>query len=379
MDRNVQNNDTMFEVAQEEMKSCPNCSARMIYNADMHKLFCEYCHGSWDLDLVPHEVAKENDYYEAVSRENEDWSDKKITIECKSCGAVTEYAANVQATTCPFCDSVQIVENELTKKTIAPSHLIPFMFGEETARGKFGAWLKRKWLAPRALKKMAKLDKMKGVYYPYWTYDANTCSKYTADSGKRYTVTVQRTRIENGKTVTYNTTETKIKWVRVSGHYDMFADDVLVNSTREEVAGICHKVEPFDHSALIPYDPNFLAGFAAQRYTVGLVDGFELAKAKMERMIKSGIDSQVRRVYHADEVANIRFTTQYSDIKFKHILLPLWLSSYMYKGRIYRYIVNGQTGKANGEAPLSPFKVALLVLGIATVAALFIWWYYSTR
>lgn len=372
-------NDKILEdVAQEEeMKPCPNCGARTIYNPDMKKLFCEYCHGNWELDIVPLEKAQENDYLEAVNRENEDWTDKKITIECKSCGAVTEYAATVQSTTCPFCDSVQVIENELTKKTIAPSHLIPFMFGEETARGKFSQFLKRKWLAPRALKKMAKLEKMKGVYYPYWTYDADTFSKYTADSGKDYTVTVQKTRYENGKTVAYNTTETRTKWVRVSGHYSFFADDVLINSTREAVARICSKVEPFDHSALIPYNPHFLAGFAAQRYTVGLVDGFELAKAKIARMIEDGIDNEVRRIYHADHVRNINASTEYDNIKFKHILLPLWVSSYHYKDKVYQYIVNGQTGKANGEAPLSPIKVTLLVLAIIAVIVGLGWLYFN--
>lgn len=368
------NENIIADVAQEEeTRPCPNCGARTIYNPDIKKLFCEYCHGSWALDMEPTEVPKENDYLEAVSRENEDWTDKKITIECKSCGAVTEYAATVQSTTCPFCDSVQVVENELTKKTIAPSHLIPFMFGEQTARGKFSQFLKRKWLAPRALKKIAKLEKMKGVYYPYWTYDAQTYSKYIADSGKDYTVTVTRTRYENGKAVNYNTTETHTKWVRVSGDYSMFADDVLINSTNERVASVCSRVEPFDYSALIPYNPQFLAGFAAQRYTVGLVDGFELAKAKIARMIEDGIDSQVRRIYHADHVRNIRFSTEYSDICFKHILLPLWVSSYHYKSKIYQFVVNGQTGKANGEAPLSPWKVGFLTLGIAAVLV-GLWW-----
>jgi len=371
------NEKKIEEVAQEEVRPCPNCGARTVYNPDIKKLFCEYCHGSWDLDIVPVEAAMENDYLEAVSRENEDWTDKKITIECKSCGAVTEYAATVQSTTCPFCDSVQVVENELTKKTIAPSHLIPFMFGEEKARGKFAQFLKKKWLAPRALKKMAKLEKMKGIYYPYWTYDADTYSKYTADSGEDYTVTVQKTRIENGKTVVYNATETRTKWVRVSGDYSFFADDVLVISTNETVSDICRRVEPFDHSALIPYNPQFLAGFAAQRYTVGLVDGFELAKSRIAEMIEAGIDNEVRRIYHADHVRNINATTQYDNIKFKHILLPLWVSSYCYKEKVYRYIVNGQTGKANGEAPLSPIKVTLLVLAIIAVVVGLGWLFLS--
>lgn len=362
------NEKVIMDVSQEEeTKPCPNCGARTVYNPDMKRLFCEYCHGNWELDITPAEKAKENDYLEAANRENEDWTDKKITIECKSCGAVTEYAATVQSTTCPYCDSVHIVENELTKKTIAPSHLIPFMFGEETARGKFSQFLRSKWLAPRALKKLAKLEKMKGVYYPYWTYDSETFSKYTADSGKDYTVTVRKTRIENGKTVSYNATETRTKWTRVSGDYSFFADDVLVNSTNEAVVRLCGRVEPFDHSALIPYNPQFLAGFAAQRYTVGLVDGFELAKAKIARMIEGGIESEVKRVYHADRVANINFSTRYDNIKFKHILLPLWISSYHYKDKMYQYIVNGQTGKASGEAPLSPIKVTLLVLVVIAV------------
>ena len=307
---------------------CPDCSSVMIYNADMRKLVCECCNATQDIDLTAHEAAQENDYDDA-------------------------------------------------QDAIEPSHLIPFMLGEETARASLADWIKRKWLVPRKLKRMATHGEMSGVYYPYWTYDAQTSAKYIANSGKNYTATVQAQRMENNKIVTYNTTEKKIKWVRVSGNYQFFADDVLINATREDMVEICRRVEPFDHSALIPYDPRLLAGYRVEADTVGLADGLELAKKRIEQMALDGIDDEVRRVYRADEVDNIRFSTGYDNVKYKHILLPLWVSTYTYRGKNYHYVVNGQTGKADGDTPSSPLKIGALALLCAAAAAalIYLWWY----
>ena len=161
----------------------------------------------------------------------------------------------------------------------------------------------------------------------------------------------------------------RIRWRHVSGDYSHFFDDVLVNASKQIDDNLMKKLEPFHLNELTHYKPQFLSGFLAERYSVLLKEGWEKAK----QHIAGNINSSVRGLIHADEIRNLYINTRYNNIKYKHILLPMWISAYTYKGKVYRYMVNGQTGEVQGHAPLSPIKIALLVLGIIAVIALVVW------
>jgi hypothetical protein len=125
-------------------------------------------------------------------------------------------------------------------------------------------------------------------------------------------------------------------------------------------------LEPWDLSALEPYQPEFLAGFRAEAYSVELRDGYTEARGYMDRVIlrdvKFDIGGDRQRVHNID--------TQVSDVTFKHILLPVWLAAYRYRGKSYRFVVNGRTGAVQGERPWSAWKIGFaVVLGLIAAAA----------
>jgi hypothetical protein len=139
-----------------------------------------------------------------------------------------------------------------------------------------------------------------------------------------------------------------------------------IQASKEVDYDLLEKIEPFTLSKLTPYQKEFLSGFLAERYSVDVKEGWEDAKQE----IKGELDSMVRtevlsRGY--DVVSSIRIAANYKKIAYKHILVPVWLSSYKYKKKTYQYMINGENGKVAGRAPVSAWKIIFLVLGIAAV------------
>jgi hypothetical protein len=198
---------------------------------------------------------------------------------------------------------------------------------------------------------------------PYWTYDANTISAYSGERGEDYHVTESYTTRENGKTVTRTRQVKKTRWHRVSGTVTNAFDDVLVLASRSLPAACTTRLEPWDLENLAPFQPEYLAGFRTESYQVGLEEGMEQAKTIMDAAIRTAICRDIggdhQRVHDVD--------TQYNDLTFKHVLLPLWLSVYRYGEKPYRFVVNARTGEVQGERPWSWVKITLAVLGALAV------------
>ena len=150
----------------------------------------------------------------------------------------------------------------------------------------------------------------------------------------------------------------KTRWRSVSGRVARFFDDVLVLASQSLPKKYTDGLEPWDLSALEPYTPEYLAGFRAEGYQVELVDGFAEARAFMDRMIlrdvKYDIGGDRQRVSDVD--------TSISDVTFKHVLLPVWLAAYKYRGKTFRFVVNGRTGRVQGERPYSAIKITIAVI-----------------
>ena len=133
-----------------------------------------------------------------------------------------------------------------------------------------------------------------------------------------------------------------------------FFDDVLVLASRSLPKAHTEALTPWDLARLQPYSPEFLAGFRAEGYTVSIEEGMATARAHMDQMI----ERDVRFDIGGDRQEIDRIETRLSDVTFKHVLLPVWLAAYRFRGRSYRFVVNGQTGKVSGERPYSPVKIA---------------------
>lgn len=286
--------------------------------------------------------------------------------KCPNCAAEVEFDPTTHARECPFC-ATPVVTDTGESRHVKPKGVLPFSIDERAGHKAMTDWLGRLWFAPNGLKEYARKGRrMEGIYVPYWTYDADTRSSYSGQRGTVYYVT--ETVMVDGKPQAKQVA--KVRWRPVSGRVKRFFDDVLVLASKSLPKRYTDALEPWDLSALEPYQPQYLAGFRAEAYAISLQDGFEEARAHMDRVIERDVRFDIggdrQRISHID--------TQVSDVTFKHILLPVWLAAYKYRGKTYRFVVNGQSGRVQGERPYSAWKIAgaVAVLAVLIAAAIYI-------
>ena len=343
----------------ETDKKCPNCGATIKFNPASGKMHCEYCGYECELPKADTEnVVCEIDFESAVNTESCEWGVEKKSVECKNCGAVSIYDVLETAAICPFCGSTQVMP-AATDKTIAPGGVCPFQITKEQAGNHFSSWLKRKWFAPKKAKQSANPEAFRGLYLPYWTFDTQTTSQFTAEAGYDREV---RKRDGSIKTVT--------RYTFASGVYQEFIDDETVMASKRQNLSEVAKCEPFKLSKVVPYDPKYLAGFVAERYSIGLKEGWEIAQSNIHQKLKSNINDYIKNQWRCDRVSNLKFSTQYNNITYKYLLVPVWMSSFKYKDKTYQFAVNGQTGKVGGKAPVSFWRVLLAILIGAGIIAI---------
>ena len=343
---------------------CEQCGSDLRFTPGATELTCQHCGHVQKIDMGGRPdvaYAMEEIDFEATLRAgaaSAEYVDAKVVV-CPSCGAQTDLHESVQAAKCPFCDT-PVVTDTGEHRYIKPRALIPFQLNEGQAREKMTDWLGRLWFAPNGLKEYARKGRqMNGMYVPYWTYDANTKSRYTGQRGDHYYEN-QRV-VRNGKTETVRVQKTR--WRPASGRVARDFDDVLVLGAKSLPQSYTDALEPWDLGALVPFQTNYLAGFGAEGYQVQLGEGFSEAQVKMRRVI----EGDVRRDIGGDVQQISSLDTQYGNVTFKHIMLPVWVAAYKYGGKTYRFVVNGQTGKVQGERPWSKVKIAIAVVVAAVV------------
>ena len=166
-------------------EKCPQCGGVMDFDPATGGLKCPYCDYTQEIKREEEqpESAEELDFSQAENTQNCNWGAEKKTVLCKACGAESVYDALEIASVCPFCGSNQVME-AADQNTMAPGGVIPFQISDEQASDLFKSWIKGKFFCPKLAKESAKAKNFKGVYLPYWTFDAKTVSDYRADYGK---------------------------------------------------------------------------------------------------------------------------------------------------------------------------------------------------
>ena len=335
---------------------CDQCGADMRFDPGGDRLICDFCGNVARIETPgPTHAFKELDFRAALDLKlpEEDIEETRV-LSCPNCGAQVELDANIHAAECPFC-ATPLVTDTGTQRRFKPRALLPFGLDERTARKAMTDWLGSLWFAPSGLQDYARKGRrMQGIYVPYWTFDADTKSRYSGERGTVYYVT--RTVTRNGKQSRERVA--KVRWSPVTGRVARFFDDVLVLASTSLPRRFTDALEPWDLSELEPYRPEYLAGFLAEGYTVDLHDGFATASERMERVIRRDVKFDIggdRQRIHDIE-------TKVSDVTFKHILLPVWLAAYKYRGRTFRFVVNGRTGRVQGERPYSAIKITIAVI-----------------
>lgn len=360
----------MTEATARAKYSCPACGAEARWDPGRKELVCPFCGttspANIELTSTGQEVIKENDLAAAlrsIPDEQRGWQARKTSVRCQSCQAVSVFDPERVGQRCDFCGSTALVPYEEIKDVFRPESLLPMRVSESQVRETIRTWYGNRWFAPNKLKRAAFTDTVKGLYLPYWTFDAQVHADWTAQSGYYYYET-ETYRDANGKTQTRQVRKTR--WVPSSGSLDHFFDDEPVPASRGVDLRLLKRVEPFPTKDLAPYNAGYLSGWVVERYQIDLLAAARSARDTMESKTHSLCASQVP----GDTHRSLSVSSHYTQQTFKHILAPVWLLSYGYGARRFQVIVNGYTGAIAGEYPKSWVKIAALAGGILLVILL---------
>lgn len=265
-------------------------------------------------------------------------------FECAGCGASMSYDASAGTLRCPFCGSDDLVE-KADAKEIAPNRVVPFAVVEETAVTTMRAWLGRGFWRPGDLAQQAEVVGMTAVYVPYWVFEAQVHTWWTADTSR-------------------TPAGARANWYPITGEHDGHYAGVLVGASGALTPAETHALCPFDLGQAVEPDQVDLENVIVEQFTMARKYARPLARQGLEELERQACTALV-----PGNARNVHVNLRIAGLSSEPVLLPVWIMAYRYQQTVFRFLVNGQTGRATGKAPTSWKKIAAAV-GIGIAAAL---------
>jgi predicted RNA-binding Zn-ribbon protein involved in translation (DUF1610 family) len=344
---------------------CPQCGDALQFAIDSQKLACGSCGFIQAIDPGERRVVKERDLGEAVARLREEAKQKtgsqvvgQKEIVCQSCGAHSTFTGSLTATRCPYCTTpIQRDDVQDAPARLAVDGVLPFTVDEKQAKAALSKWVTSRWFAPKEFKEYGRAGSFTSLYAAYFTYDAETETDYTGERGDDYTVTVGSGDDQR--------TETRTRWTGASGRVSNSFDDLAVLANTGLERKFTSKLEPWPTSSAKPFAPEYVAGHLCRTYDRGVEECLGDAKERMEKDIIHSVERDIG----GDKQRIDSKTVHFDSLTFKHLLLPIWLLTVLFGGRVFQVFINGATGEVHGQRPFSPIKIALAVIGVLLLIA----------
>ncbi len=344
--------------------TCDECGAPLRWSPDVGALSCEHCGAHRAVAVAQGTILERPLTDAAVAAANRGLGRDVRVLSCETCDARVTFEGASTSEACPFCGSPGVLAQDANRHALRPESLIPLEVGADRVKAAFGGWIKGLWFRPNALKKTKHFSAV-GVYVPAWTYDADVHSDWSAQSGTYYYVTESYTVNVNGRNERRTRQVQKVRWRPAWGQRDDSYDDVLVIASKGIDGKLGQKLGPFAAEGLVPYGPEYLAGWRAEEYQMDLADGWSEARLRIESSQRKRCAGDVP----GDTQRALKVRNEMSDVRWKHVLLPMWSVTYQFKGKPYAVLVHGQSGRIVGRAPYSWIKIILFVLVIALILA----------
>lgn len=326
--------------------SCPRCSRR----ARQGQPFCEQC----GIELFEERSAPAP----AARR----------SFTCRQCSATVEFPEGERTVACPFCDTPYVAEGELSAERYLPEFVLPFSVPRERAEERLRAWLERRRLfAPGDLAAKARLESPRGVYLPFWSFSTRSASTWSADIGEHWWSTQTYTTVVDGKPVTRTRRVRHTEWYPLAGRFQQFHAHYLVSGSRGLPQALADAIGPFPLAEVLRYAPQYLSGWLAEEYSV------EREEAERTSRAAFAADEQqaIAQFLPGDEHRGLAVDTSFHETTEDLLFLPVWILAFRYRDRVWRYVLNGATGKEWAECPVSAPRVIVgVLLGLAALALL---------
>ena len=330
---------------------CPQCGATTAFSAAEGGLTCSHC-GYYEppqKTAIGKGAATFEFTVETMQRAAQNGERDRKELICQNCGANTSVPAEALTHTCPFCGSNKVIQRAAPQDILRPRYLIPFKIEASACRDLAIQWLGSHWMAPGGLQRVANLANFTGIYLPFWTFDSMALAAWKAEVGHTKT----ERYYQNGEWKT----RTKTEWRWESGRVQLRFENLLVEGTTHISRLLLRRIKDFDLRELCPYEPKYLAGIQAQAYDVPLEQAWESGRSEMREQTRSACIKQAS----SSQIRNFSMNLDFQDESWRYILLPIYLATYPYEGKVYQVLINGQSGEISGQRPVDWRKVWLAV------------------
>lgn len=354
--------------------TCPNCNGVLHYDARQQCLKCDNCGSTFTTEEID-EAYRRQDASSADELDStvmpEAFSEEEAkhlrAYDCPACGAQLIMDETTGATACPYCGNNAIIPSTF-RSVYRPEYVIPFKMEKQEAIDKLQEFLKKMPYLPDAFTAENHIEEIKGVYVPFWLYDAKTTGHIRAHC------TRTRTHTEGD----YRVTTTDHFLVTRDGK--MSFENVPVDASSHMPDDLMDSIEPYNFSEMVPFELGYLPGYMADRYDVESEDDEDRVDRRIKNTTKRELSSTING-YTGVMVEN-------EDVRVKrgavhYALLPVWLLSTNCNGKNYLFAMNGQTGKMIGDTvPRDKGKMiknflTIAIIGLILVTAFFLLcWYY---
>ena len=354
---------------------CRQCGDSLVFDIKLQKLACPSCGFAADVDLtglaapIEHDLRQTMNQLRALLASNEaPHATGEKEIVCQNCGGHTTFSGTLTAIRCPYCATpIQRDDIHDAPSRLAVDGVLPFQVDEKKARTELEGWINGRWFAPTEFKKYKETGAFSSVYAAYFTYDAQTSTRYSGQRGDNYTVTVGSGENQH--------TETRTSWSHVSGTVADAFDDVTVLANDGFDPKRVKALEPWPTQGAAPFSPQFVAGHLCRTYDRDVEASFGEAQQEME----ASIEATIRRDIGGDQQRIERKEVAWNQLTYKHVLLPIWLLTVIYEQKPFQVFINGVTGEVQGQRPWSKVKIAAAIVAAVIVIIIVLVLYSASK
>lgn len=340
---------------------CPCCNAPLVFGANVQKLTCEYCDNTFDLETVMayNQQPENGEQFQWEEASQSDWSQEEAehlqVFQCPACGGELVTDENTAASFCPYCENPAILPARLAGG-LKPDAILPFQTQKKDAQEALLRLCRGKVLLPKGFADEQRLEKITGIYVPFWLYDCDA----------QVDATYQATRVHRWSDAKFDYVKTE--HFRLTRQAEGQFSGIPMDGSSKMEDSFMESIEPFDYDQLEDFQMGYLSGFLADKYDVPAENGKERIRQRVDTTMSDHLQESL---FGFDTVTPVGKHLSVGHTRSRYVLLPVWMLNTNYRGKVYTFAMNGQTGKITGSLPICPKRTAAWFAGIAgAVAAL---------
>lgn len=335
----------------------------MVWNASGKRMECENCGTHETINfgrLIIHQKSEFNELSHSGMGDAGEVAEVQA-YTCEGCGCTLEVHTDSGAGSCPYCGTDFVLSRSVCIRK--PDGIIPFELDRREVPVIINNWMKRAFLAPGSFKQLGQQGAVTGSYIPFWSFHMDASGDYSGEGGEYHTETDSD---GNEKRV--------IKWYHVRGHirgsfYSYIPASKCFNT------GLLKKFASGSgiNDRSVCYDERIVSGYQLELYSVSFSDALKSAYSEVNTKLLGKAEADIRHRY--DTARNVHLSNICHENEIvSQVAVPVYLTTVAYNGKPYQVYIDGQTGEIHGKYPLSPVKIAILVLALV---ALFVLYYFG--